>query len=190
MAALFSYYVNLWPPLWYLVVFLGGIFEGDIMLFSTAFLARQGFFTIAYLFPLLLAGVLMGDFLWYLLGLRFGASQFFLLRWANHLTKPFDNHLKLRPLRTMFISKFVYNFHHPLLIRASAVGMSAGEFVKNDIIATLGWIGVIGAMGYFSGFSFEVFKYYLSFSEVGLLLGVLIFLGIHYIISEEFKREL
>ena len=184
------YYLAAWPSLWYIIVFLGGIFEGDILLFSTAFFARQGFLNIFYLFPVLLAGVLLGDFLWYLLGLRFGESRFFLIRLANHLTKPFDNHLKRRPLHTMFISKFVYNFHHPILMRAGVIRMPLTLFIKNDIISTLGWIGIIGGLGYFSGLSFEIFKYYLGFTEVGLLAGALIFIVIHYIVSRELKREL
>ena len=50
----FLYYLTLYKPLSYLIVFLGMIFEGDIMLFATTFLAHEGVFNIFALLPILL----------------------------------------------------------------------------------------------------------------------------------------
>ena len=40
------YYLTIWKPLGYGIVFLGMIFEGDAVLFAAVFLARERFFNL------------------------------------------------------------------------------------------------------------------------------------------------
>jgi membrane protein DedA with SNARE-associated domain len=178
-------YIFISKPLAYSIVFTGMMIEGDIFLFTTAFLASAGFFDIGDVFFIALSGAFIGDIVWFWLGRRFMNSSALLKRWTDRIASPFDGHIRERPFRTIFLSKFAYGLHRFLLARAGAFGMHIFEFIRLDAVAILLWIGVIGGLGYFSGTSVQLIRHYLKFTEVAV--GVAIFA---FIVFEYFTRRL
>lgn len=190
MTSLIASYLGFLGPLGYILLFLGMIFEGDAVLFLAGFLTHQGFFEPIPMAATVLWGVIVGDNLWYSLGLKFKKSSFFLNRWARRITAPFDGHLLNKPMRTIFISKFTYGLNHAILVRAGELGIKWKHLEKGDILATLLWAAIVGGLGYFSSASFSLVKSYLRFTEIALLLGFLIFFGLEYLITEKTKKRL
>lgn len=184
------HYLIAWSSLAYIVIFLGMIVEGDAFVFATAFLAHQGAFEPIPAFIVLLAGVLVGDVLWYEFGKRAKNSSFFFVRWANRMTAPFDAHLRERTFRTLLVSKFLYGFHHPTLMRAGNLGLSLENLMRKDLVATCGWIVVVGGLGYVFSASLALVKHYLHLTEIALVAGVLGFFALKWIASFFLKREL
>lgn len=182
--SLVLHYITHWRPLAYGVIFFGMIFEGDIFLFTAAFLASQKFLGIAPTLLSLFGGVLLGDSLWYLLGYKINHSDTRIGRWLVKATGRLDEHLLKNPLRTIFISKFIYGIHHLILARAGVLKLKYKEFFKDDIISNLGWIAIVGGLGYLSGASFIYIKRYLRFAEYALVLGLILFLVSDYFISK------
>lgn len=179
-----------WQPLAYLSVFLGMIIEGDVVLFTAAFLTQEGFFNPVFMFASLFAGILIGDTLWYKLGAYVVNSDRRAVKAVWRLTKPFDTHMKERPLRTIFVSKFAYGIHHVLLMRAGAIGIPFRKFIEDDAISSLCWIFVVGGLGYFSSYSFGLTKEYLRFAEIALLIGIIVFVLLENIIRQLLKNRL
>lgn len=169
MDTLLSHYLVLWRPLGYFFVFLGMVFEGDIFLFTAAFLTHQGFFDFGDILITILSGVALGDLLWYWLGVRFGHQDSFIGRLVFRIAGPLDDYLKNRLGRTILTSKFAYGLHHPILARAGALRINLPQFIKKDVLANALWIIVIGGLGYFSSFSFRLIKKYLRYTEFALL---------------------
>ena len=178
----FQHLLPLDPLIIYGIIFASMIFEGEIFLFTAAFLAAQGFLDTGATFLALFAGVMMGDSLWYLLGYKINHSNKRLSRWLIKATGRFDDHLLKKSLRTIFISKFIYGVHHLVLARAGVLKIKFKEFFKDDLIANLAWIFLIGGLGYLSGASFVFVKHYLKFAEYLLVLGLALFFILDFLV--------
>ena len=185
------HYVAFWKPVAYLVIFFAMIIEGEIFLFTAGFLASRGILNSEPTFLMLLGGVIFGDWLWYLLGYKINHSDTRFSRWLVKKTGQFDEHLLQSPLRTLFISKFIYGVHHFILARAGVLKLKFSEFVKDDFVANIVWIFIIGGLGYLSGIWFGLAKNYLRFAEQALLAGLILFLGLQFIIGRyKLKQKL
>lgn len=183
-------YILISKPLAYGVIFLGMMIEGDIFLFTTAFLTSAGFFDVWDVAAIAISGALIGDVVWFWLGQRFMHSSKLLSRLSNRFAAPFDAHLKDYPLRTIFLSKFTYGIHRLLLARTGAHGMAVSRFIKLDALAIIAWALIIGGLGYFSGASIHFIRHYLKFTEVALGLGLIAFFVFQYIADYVTRRNL
>jgi len=186
------HYLAVHQMLGYVIIFFGIMIEGDIILFTAGFLTHQGYFDIGMVFILLFLGAIIGDNIWYVLGELMGEKKLFLKvkKFIERATSPFDEHLKNRTARTIFISKFAYGLYRPIILKAGAMKISFGKFIEADLMATLIWIFLIGGLGYLSSASFLAFRHYLRYTELTLLLGIAIFILISYVITKISKKEL
>lgn len=185
------HYVAFWEPVAYAVIFFAMIFEGEIFLFTAGFLISRGILDSAPTLLALLIGVIIGDWLWYALGHKVNHSENRFGRWLVRTTGQFDEHLLQSPLRTLFISKFIYGFHHFILARSGVLKLKFGEFVKDDFIANIAWIFIIGGLGYLSGAWFGSARHYLRFAEQALLISLLLLLGLQLVIGKyKLKQKL
>ena len=173
----------------YILIFIGMMLEGDTVLFIAAFLTHQGILHATPVFLTALWGMILGDNLWYTLGFKLKNSNTFLNQWAEKLAKPFDEHLKNYPLRATFLSKFTYGVGHAIFFRAGAIRINWRKLEQNDILATLFWMLIVSGLGYFSSASFFLFKRYLRFGEVALLLGLIIFFTLKHLIVKKSKGK-
>lgn len=185
-------YLISWRPLGYAIIFFGMMIEGDGLLFTAAFLTHQGIFDVGDMAVVVLGGVLIGDSLWYWLGARFAGSPSFAFvsRWLERATARFDTHLSSRMFRTIFISKFAYGLHHPILMRAGAIGIPPRRFLKNDILATILWVAVVGGLGFGVSASFVALQRSLRFAERALVLGLFAFFFFEYLIRRRSRQQL
>lgn len=178
----------------YPLIFVGMIFEGDILFFTASFLTQQGVFNPLYMLPIAFAGAMAGDLLWFWGGYeleKLHISVSFIKRWMNHLAQPIDVHLVNRTRYTIFISKFAYGFNHLTLMRAGMLGIKLRESIKADLIATLAWMLVVGGLGWVSGASFGLIKHYLRYGEIALLIAIVIFFAFwHFVVTRRLEKEL
>lgn len=176
-----------WRPLGYALAFLGMLFEGDVTLFSIAFLTHRGFFDPGDMFVAAFGGVLIGDVLWYAVGARYGA-WLFRHPWIARVVAPFDERLRRAPFQTVFLSKFAYGIHHPLLARAGALGIPFARFLKIDSMASFLWFAIVGSAGYASSVSLALARRYLRFTEVALAAALIGFIAVEYLFRRKQAR--
>lgn len=181
------YYLTIWKPLGYGIVFLGMIFEGDAILFASVFLAREGFFNLQTLLAVVLAGVFAGDLFWYWLGTLANRSHPRIRQWVTRLAAPLDNQLADRPFHCFLLSKFIF-IGHGVIARAGMVRMPMRTFIASDIPATFVWIIAVGSLGYFSSISLALLRRYLRFAELGLLFSLVLFLLV-LSIAKQYSRK-
>ena len=174
----------------YVIVFLGMVIEGDFLLFMTAFLAHSGFFNPPTVFLLAYIGVIVGDISWYYLGVK--AQKYpFVHKLLGKITLKTDRHLENRTFRTLLISKFVYGFHHTILMRAGSLGLPLRKYIKSDVVASFVWLSIIWILGSASSASFFLVKRYVHLFEIGLLIALILFFLIeHYLISGKLKEKI
>jgi membrane protein DedA with SNARE-associated domain len=166
------------------------IIEGDAILFTAAFLTQQGFFDFWGMSAIVSAGVITGDLLWYQLGVHVQTMTSRVAVWARHITQPFDAHIQDKLFCTLFVSKFMYGIHHPILMRIGMKHISIRKFLKDDIVASLGWIVVVGGLGFFAGSSFSSVQRKIRFMEVGLLVSLVAFVAISWLVGWMSKKIL
>lgn len=193
MESSISQYLSLWKPLGYFIIFLGMIFEGDLMLFTVYMLAFSGIMSLSMVTLTVFTGVFCGDIFWYWLGTKIYASTNNVGKigsWIMSVVKPFDNHLHKRPFKTIFLSKFVYGIHHAILVRAGSLDISLKSFIKTDILSNALWIATIAGLAYFSRASISLAAHYIKFAEASLLIGVVIIIFLWHIITVVIKKVL
>ncbi len=167
-------------PLAFAVVFFGIVLEGEMTLFTAAFLTQQGYFQPAEMAALGLVASHFGDWGWYVAGRRFCRPGTTVDRWICRLCGPLDRLLAANPVRTVFINKFVYGLSHLTLLRAGATKLTAGKVARADLPAATLWFLVIGSLGYFFSASAALVKNYIRYSEIALLAGLLLLLGLRW----------
>lgn len=190
MHSFLLHYLLIWRPLGYVLVFISMIIEGDISLFTTAFLTRLGYFDFFDIIFFILAGAIVGDSLWYWLGRRLSNSSLWLIRYAAKVVSPFDRSIQERNFRTLLISKLTYGIHHLTLIRTGMLRVPYKDFLRNDFLAILIWVAVIGGVGYLFGASYLLIRRYLKFVEVGLLLIIVIFVLFDKLLAKRLKDKI
>lgn len=190
MESLALHYLTLWRPLGYALIFFGMIIEGDITLFIALFLTHQGFFDFGDAILAVFSGVCIGDFLWYRIGIRLNGRPSFFSSWIERLSRPFDNHLVMRPLHTIFLSKFAYGLNHVALMRSGMLGVQKSKLFKSDFSATVLWVSIVGGFGYFSSASLLLAKHYIRFAEFALLAALIIFFALEGLLKRYVVRKL
>ncbi len=177
----------------YPIIFVSMMIEGDVVIFISFFLVSSGILDPATTFLVVFFGTIIGDTLWYHVGLTSEPKNklsLWILNSSSKLTSKFDNHIKEKTFRAVFVSKFTYGFHHLILLRAGIIKTNFRKFIEIDILATIIWIIIIGSLGYASGASFELIKHKLEHSELGVLAAVIIFIIIGEIISKILRKKI
>lgn len=183
MELLFLNVLIVWPPLGYILIVLAMIFEGDLALFTVAFLTNMGLFDTGDAALTALFGILIGDWLWYEAGKHIHRLPTFLSSRVEKFAAPFDEKLTQHPFRTLLFTKFAYGIHHFILLRSGAVQLRLRRFLACDIPASLIWFALIGGLGYFFGHALFGTEKYLKFGEVAILIGLIILFS-----AEKFVR--
>lgn len=173
MESLLANYLTAAPWLFYGLIFLGMMYEGEMVLLLALYYAQQGHLNFAFVLVTVIAGVISGDLLWYSLGRHLDKSNPWVLRWTRRVGQPVDWCLRWKPRQIIFISKFTLGLHRLTLLRAGALPISWRSFLMANISSTLCWVSLIGGLGYgAAAVSGTYLKYYLPYAELVLVLGL------------------
>lgn len=180
--------IEAYRPLAYSLLFLGMLLEGDVVLLTAAFLTHQGILSFGPVAAIVLAGVLIGDAAWYLLGSYLHLAPRLLQRWVDRGARLVDSRLERRPFLTIFFSKFTYGFNHLVLVRAGMRRIRFAGFLWSDLVAGVLWAAIIGSLGFFLGAAFPLVKRVVRYTEIVLLLGLLAVLFVEHFIARWSRR--
>ncbi len=169
--------------LFYFLVFLGLILEGEAVLFIAVFYTIKGFFEPLFIIPVIFTGVFVGDIFWFKYSFYIARHTPFLGRLVCRFSENFDNYLLSHRGTAFFISKFAYGLNHIAILRAGALKIPFKEFLKADAVASVLWMMIIGGIAYLSALTFDYFRHYLKIAEAGLLLGLLFLFFLTWLIA-------
>ena len=190
MQSIFLHYITELGAFSYLLVFVGMVLEGEVVIFASFYLAHQGYLNLPIVVLFAISGIIIGDVLWYKIGEHLHKSSPLFKKVSEKIGKPFDRQLHRRPIFTLFIAKFTYGIYRTTLMRAGAIKVPFKPFFRVIFVSAIMWLLLMAGLAYFSSASFHLFRHYLKYGEVGLLIGLLLFALLAKLFSKFAKREI
>lgn len=135
----------------YLIVFLGGIFEGETILLLGGFIASEGFLKLHYVMLFALMGAVIGDTTWFLLG-KYRASS--ILRRFPSIQSMVNTPVRLITKHPRFLAgsmRFMYGFRTVIPLSLGMSGMKVRTFVFYNFLGAVVWTATITYLGYLLG---------------------------------------
>lgn len=180
----------------YLFLFLGMFLEGETIFFIAIYLVHQDLMSFPSVIAVSFLGMFLGDISWYKFGRRIESIQFvsqLLQRKSIQKTvNSIDAYIFKNLLLSVVLAKFIYGIHRLILLRLShySQNISFRKFLKFDVLAVFIWIIVVGGIGGVSSAVFFIFKKYLKFGELGLMLGFLFLILFSHVIANIGKKKI
>lgn len=137
----------------YVILFFAMIVEGEILLIVAGMLARLKALDLGDVLWISFAGVMIGDVLWYGLGILTARSGRFayLANYAEKSVYKFLPNFRERPFRSILLSKFIYGANHATLILSGIMRVKFSVFVKAEAYASFVWVAVYAVAGFMFG---------------------------------------
>jgi len=156
------------------IVGLGSVVEGPIVAVLASFLASKGVFALGPLAAVLLAGDLLGDLGYYLIGRR-GIGRV-PAHWrqrlglgpgrAEALVRHFDRHGGW----TLVAAKLTHSIGAPVLVAAGIARMPLAPFLLFNLLASIPKTAALMALGWFAGDAYARIDLWLGRGALVLLL--------------------
>ena len=170
----------------YFILFPLAAIEGPIVSLVVGFLIYLGYLKFLPAYAILLLGDLIPDTIYYYIG-RFGSERKMMEKYGSRLNlieKLWLEHGK----KTMFLSKLAYGLSIPFLLSAGLVKMPFKKFISYAFPVTLFQYGVIMAIGYFLGHSYQLAERYVQYAYV-IVAVVLILFIVGYVFIVKYARK-
>ncbi len=171
----------------YVLLFFMMVLEGEVFLIIAATLVHLKAFDIGDVFFISLGGVIIGNALWYYLGIIIG-TRGFAKKIVNHAERTilyFLPHFRERPFLSIFISKFIYGINHAVVIMAGVFKIDFIFFLKAESLASVVWVILQMFVGYFFGYA--AIKITNKVSYFALIIGVFV---VAFILLQKFSINL
>lgn len=178
----------------YFILFPLACLEGPLIALAAGFLVSLGYLQFLPAYGVLILGDLIPDAAYYFLG-RFGASKKFVEKYRLRLEASSLNFAKVGRLwqdhgrKTMFFGKLAYGLSIPFLVSAGLVGMRFRRFIFLAIPVTLFQYGVIMAIGYYFGHSYQLAATYVQDAYYAIAVMVAILIAGYVLISRYAKKQ-
>ncbi len=170
----------------YVFAFLAAMLEGTFIMVLGGVLFKFGYFNLWHLFAVLVIGYFLNGVFWYLVG-RLGGTQIiekFIKRFKtgkrimNRIEEYFNNH----SVKTLFLTRITYGIGMFTFMIAGSLKMKWKKFAPINLLATITWVLIVGAIGYGFGASLQSLGNVTKGITIGII-AIIIFLIILISIS-------
>lgn len=177
----------------YFLIFLLSVIEGPTIMAFSGFMWRLNYFNFLPLYLMLMAGDLVADALWYLVG-RVGGDKF-IEKYGKYFNVSEEKILKFKQTfnrhqaKILFFSKITMGFGFALVVLIAA-GLSKVPFKKYISINFLGqiiWTLMLMYLGYFFGSIYLIIDKSLKIGFI--VFGLIIFFALIWGLNNYFKSK-
>jgi len=143
----------------YLVSFLGGLFAGEEVVMTLAFLAANGFISIWVVLIFCFIGMFLCDIFFYGLGKLKYIQDLRRFERVHKISRKIDSFVrklsKDSPFRALLYTKFIFGTRLITLIYLGFRKTPFKLFFISDFLVGLLWIAIVVSLGWFAGSSFK-----------------------------------
>ena len=139
----------------YAIVFIGLIFEGEVVLISAGIMTHLGALNFYWVFLFAFLGALGKTLLGYQIGVII-SNKWHESKALKYIEKKVLNvmpHFKQKPFWSTFISKFIMGINHITIIFAGFEKIDYKKYLKAEISATIIWVPLLLLLGNFFGYT-------------------------------------
>lgn len=158
----------------YFIIFLGLIFEGEIVVITTGVLSYLGALNFWVSLMFILAGGIVKAFAGYYLGgylyKRYREHNFF--KYLEKRVSFFMPRFAEKPFWSIFISKFVMGINYLVVIFSGYKKVNMKVFAKAEVLSTIIWAPTLLSLGFF--FSQTALAYSKELSRFSLIVVILL----------------
>ena len=135
----------------YAIIFLGLIFEGEVIVITTGVLCSLGALDFTLSLVLVFSGSFIKTFTLYYIGelanKKFSHSNFF--KYIERRVAYFMPRFKQKPFWSIFLSKFIMGTNYLVILFSGYNRINFKTFLKAEIISTIIWAPALLSLGYF-----------------------------------------
>src|SRR3990167_2139036 len=154
----------------YVIIFLGLIFEGEIIAISVGILAHLGALNFWFSIFFILVGAISKTLIFYELG-EFLYKKFNHHRFFQYIQKRVYNTLprfKDKPFSAIFASNFIIGVNYLVIIFCGYEKIDYKKFLKAEILGKMIWAPIMLSLGYFFSYTAlnitrEIWKFSMNF---------------------------
>jgi membrane protein DedA with SNARE-associated domain len=140
----------------YLILFAGTVLEGETVLISAGFAARQGYLSLPMVVLAAWLGAISGDHFFFVLG-RYRGRSIFQARSSTPGRLEKARALLERYRSVLIVSvRFLYGFRMVAPFAIGAAGVPLGRFATLNALSGVIWASLFGLAGYFFGAALDV----------------------------------
>lgn len=176
----------------YLVLFPIVVFEGPIVTVIAGFLATSGRLDPFISFPLIVAGDLVGDTIYYFLG-KWGGNKF-ALKWGKFFglnesrLKKVERLFSMHGKKTLILGKLSHAIGVVILFAAGVVKFPYLNFLLLNLVATVPKSLALLLFGFFFGQAYARINYYFDVTAVATVIIALLCLLIYFYIEKTARK--
>ena len=153
--------------------------EGPVVTIVSAFLASLGYFNVAIVFVLSVAGDVIGDVILYHIG-YFGGPKILskaqkFLKIKESVVEKLKQKFHENSAKIIFYVKSTTGLSYITFITAGTLRMNLAKFIKNFILGGLVWSSFLVIVGYFFGYAAERISQYIKYAGIIIFAGAVIF---------------
>src|SRR3989344_1549722 len=164
----------------YPFIFLGSMFEGEVVLVLGGLVAYAGILKLHFVLLLAFLGALVGDFSWFIIGRTKGPAVFKRFPWLEKVSRKPQAMIHKNPKVVSFLMRFMYGFRNVVPLSLGMSGIKTSTFIFYNSLGAIVWVLAIGLAGYFFGDIMEVFIGKLRHNEFRIIIiAVVAFSLIH-----------
>mgnify|MGYP001561850305 CR=1 FL=1 len=163
-----------------LILFGAMIIEGESFLIIAGVLVHLEALSIWEVLGVAILGALIGDFLWYFLGVYFRKVER-----AKPVIHAFEKivgrllpRFKEKPFLSLVLAKYIYGTNHATLILSGVIDVDIWLFTKAEIVATSLWVVIFVALGYLFGSAALLVSHRVSIFFLVVLVLIVTFMAI------------
>lgn len=188
MPAIIQTFITFLSSYKYLLIIFFALVEGRVIAMFAGFLIsiKELAFWPTYL--LLLIGNLIPDSIYYFIG-RFGSNWRIVKKYKNKISQ-LEKFWTKDPGKIVIFGKLTMVFIVPVLIFVGLTKFPYKKFLIYSIVTDIFFVGLLIAIGYFSGSFYQTYsKYLYIFAIVMVIIFVSLFFIIKYIDKNKFDKK-
>jgi len=150
-------FTNLILTYGYSFIFLGSMFEGEIVLVLGGLVAYAGILKLHFILLFAILGAITADICWFMIGRKKGAAIFKKFGWLEKISRKPQAMIHKNPKAISFFMRFMYGFRNVVPMSLGMSEIKTSTFIFYDSLGAILWVLIIGFAGYFFGDILEVF---------------------------------
>lgn len=174
----------------YIAVFLGAMFEGEVVVILSGLFAQQGYLSFGIVILLVQIAATLNDAMWFLIGRYRVPKWLYKKPWFLRLAARPMELINGRPELLALSMRFMFGFRSLIPLGLGLSHLSVPRFFFFHAIGTLAWALSLASIGYFFGGMLETLFGRIRYPELVMVSVVIVAVMVFFSFSKLFKRYL